>query len=132
MLASEKIAPKLAFQTCGLFIDSEEAYKESVEWIAEQEEKKKQEALENAEMQMMNGEGAAAQTDSADSNKGTADPGDNNVAWDRKKRGVMCKETGQVYASGIEAERQNGIAKGKISVAIKTGGVAGGYHWTYA
>lgn len=132
MLASEKIAPKLAFQTCGLFIDSEEAYKESVEYMAEQEEKKKLEAMENAQNQMMNGEGSAEQIDNGDSNKGTADPGDNNATWNRKKRGVMCKETGQVYSSGIEAERQNGIAKGKISVAIKTGGVAGGYHWTYA
>lgn len=131
MLASEKIAPKLAFQTCGLFIDSEEAYKESVEWIAEQEEKKKQEALENAEMQMMNGEGSETD-DSEGASADNTNEGDDNATWNRKKRGVMCKETGQVYSSGIEAERQNGIAKGKISVAIKTGGIAGGYHWTYA
>jgi len=32
MLASDKIAPKLAFQSCGLFTDSEEAYRESEEY----------------------------------------------------------------------------------------------------
>lgn len=39
MLASEKIAPKLAFQVCGLFIDSEEAYRESAEYTEEQSKK---------------------------------------------------------------------------------------------
>lgn len=39
MLATEKVAPKLAFQVCGLFIDSEEAYRESVEYMEEQEKK---------------------------------------------------------------------------------------------
>lgn len=33
MLSSEKIAPKLAFQACGLFVDAEEAYRESVKYI---------------------------------------------------------------------------------------------------
>lgn len=32
MLSQEKIAPKLAFQSCGLFIDAEEAYRESMEY----------------------------------------------------------------------------------------------------
>lgn len=35
MLASEKIAPKLAFQSCGLFVDAEEAYRESKEYYDE-------------------------------------------------------------------------------------------------
>ena len=32
MLGNEKIAPKLAFESCGMFIDPEEAYKESEEY----------------------------------------------------------------------------------------------------
>lgn len=32
MLSNEKIAPKLAFESCGMFIDPEEAYKESKEY----------------------------------------------------------------------------------------------------
>ena len=32
MLSNEKIEPKLAFESCGLFIDPEEAYKESMEY----------------------------------------------------------------------------------------------------
>lgn len=32
MLSNDKIAPKLAFQSCGLFIDPEEAYNESMEY----------------------------------------------------------------------------------------------------
>lgn len=32
MLANEKIAPKLAFTHCGMFIDAEEAYNESMTW----------------------------------------------------------------------------------------------------
>lgn len=82
-------------------------------------------------MQMMNGEGSETD-DSEGASADNTNDGEDNATWNRKKRGVMCKETGQVYSSGIEAERQNGIAKGKISVAIKTGGIAGGYHWTYA
>lgn len=33
MLSSNKIAPKLAFETCGLFIDSEAAYQQSLPYI---------------------------------------------------------------------------------------------------
>lgn len=35
MLAQDKIAPKLAFEASGLFIDSEEAYRESMAWWEE-------------------------------------------------------------------------------------------------
>lgn len=35
MLASDKIAPKLAFQASGLFVDSEEAYQESKTYVEE-------------------------------------------------------------------------------------------------
>lgn len=37
MLACDKIAPKLGFQACGLFVDAEEAYRESVKYIEEAE-----------------------------------------------------------------------------------------------
>lgn len=33
LLSNEKVAPKLAFQSCGMFIDSEEAYRESLPYI---------------------------------------------------------------------------------------------------
>lgn len=35
MLANNKIAPKLAFQSCGMFVDAEEAYRESKEYEEE-------------------------------------------------------------------------------------------------
>lgn len=35
MLSNEKIHPKLAFEGCGMFIDTEEAYKESMEYYDE-------------------------------------------------------------------------------------------------
>ena len=48
MLSNDKIAPKLAFDSCGMFIDSEEAYRISKEYYeqfkAEQERKAKEEA----------------------------------------------------------------------------------------
>ena len=36
MLQNGKIAPRLAFETCGLFADSEEAYKQSEEYLKSQ------------------------------------------------------------------------------------------------
>lgn len=38
MLSNEKIAPRLAFAHCGMFVDSEEAYKESMEWYESHKE----------------------------------------------------------------------------------------------
>jgi predicted transcriptional regulator len=35
MLANEKIAPRLAFAHCGMFVDSEEAFSESMKWYEE-------------------------------------------------------------------------------------------------
>lgn len=35
MLSNEKIAPRLAFAHCGMFVDSEEAYSESMQWHKE-------------------------------------------------------------------------------------------------
>lgn len=40
MLGSDKIAPKLAFEHCGMFADAEAAAKESADYVAEQERKK--------------------------------------------------------------------------------------------
>lgn len=39
MLSNDKIHPKLAFSHCGMFVDSEIAYTESMEWIEAQEGK---------------------------------------------------------------------------------------------
>lgn len=39
MLANEKIAPRLAFAHCGMFVDSEEAYAESERWYEEHRQK---------------------------------------------------------------------------------------------
>lgn len=38
MLSNEKIAPRLAFAHCGMFVDSEEAYEESMEWYESHKE----------------------------------------------------------------------------------------------
>lgn len=39
MLGSDKIAPELAFQSCGMFVDSESAYSQSKKYAEEQEAK---------------------------------------------------------------------------------------------
>lgn len=63
MLSSDKIAPKLAFQHSGLFIDPEEAYRQSVEYMEEREAK----AQERAEMfAQQNGEEDEEQKSVAD------------------------------------------------------------------
>lgn len=50
MLGNEKIAPKLAFTHCGMFIDAEEAYNESMEWYeAHKQEMQSSEAQNVAE-----------------------------------------------------------------------------------
>lgn len=41
MLSNDKIEPKLAFQSCGLFIDPEEAYRESMEYYGRVEQSDK-------------------------------------------------------------------------------------------
>ena len=41
MLSNDKIEPKLAFQSCGLFIDPEEAYRESMEYYGRIEQSNK-------------------------------------------------------------------------------------------
>lgn len=53
MLKNEKIHPRLAFEHCGLFVDSDLAYTLSVEYMEEQE-KKAQEYMEK-QMQLKNG-----------------------------------------------------------------------------
>ena len=53
MLSNDKIAPKLAFDSCGMFIDSEEAYRISKEYYdelkAEQERKAKELMMQETE-----------------------------------------------------------------------------------
>ena len=41
MLSNDKIEPKLAFQSCGLFIDPEEAYRESMEYYGRTQQSQK-------------------------------------------------------------------------------------------
>ena len=48
MLSNDKIAPKLAFQSCGLFIDAEEAYRESKEYYDRRVEQPTIESGENS------------------------------------------------------------------------------------
>lgn len=53
-----------------------------------------------------------------------------NNTYNTKK--VICVETGVIYASLREAERQTGIGNASISKACKNKAVlAGGYHWKY-
>lgn len=68
MLGSDKIAPRLAFQHCGMFSDSESAYQESVEYAAE--EKRKSEALTKKQTVQGNGVGV---TDGDSGNAGNSE-----------------------------------------------------------
>ena len=49
----------------------------------------------------------------------------------RIKRAVRCVETGIVYESSAEADRQTGIDSGSICRSCKIGVKAGNYHWEY-
>jgi len=46
MLSNDKIEPKLAFQSCGLFIDPEEAYRESMEYYGRTQQSQKSDSSE--------------------------------------------------------------------------------------
>lgn len=49
-----------------------------------------------------------------------------------RKVQVINLQTGETFESMREAEVANGVARGKISAAIKRGGRAGGYYWALA
>ena len=51
--------------------------------------------------------------------------GSNNPA----ARAVMCVETNQIFLTIKDAKKF--IVKGDIGHALRTGGIAGGYHWVY-
>lgn len=68
MLGSDKIAPRLAFQHCGMFSDSESAYQESLEYTEERQRKSEE----------------LAKRQETDGNKVTDDENDGN-ADDSKK-----------------------------------------------
>lgn len=72
LLANGKIHPKLAFQVCGLFTDSEEAYRMSMEWAEEQEvkeEKRLEEELERERQESLHSGGQNDQNPSEESNQ---------------------------------------------------------------
>lgn len=50
----------------------------------------------------------------------------------RKKKQVVCLETGRVFASVIEAAKENNTSKGAISSSIRGRQKAGGFHWAFA
>lgn len=52
MLANEKIAPRLAFAHCGMFVDAEEAYAESMEWYEENRQKAEEPAAAQTPVQI--------------------------------------------------------------------------------
>ena len=49
-----------------------------------------------------------------------------------KSHMIICVETGAIYPSKHEAERQLGVNHSSIGRAIKKGICAGGYHWEAA
>lgn len=51
--------------------------------------------------------------------------------WSRAARGVVRVEDGKVYSKVSDAERDNGLATGRVTVAANKGGTAGGYHWKF-
>ena len=65
MLKNDKIHPRLAFEHCGLFVDSDLAYTLSAEY-AEEQEKKQQEMFERQQMLKMEG----ANNDGSSNNEG--------------------------------------------------------------
>lgn len=68
MLACDKIAPELAFTHCGLFSDPQLAYRMSMDYMKEQEEKAARAALQNGGN--ANGNGSGSQTGNPDDNQG--------------------------------------------------------------
>lgn len=72
MLACDKIAPELAFTHCGLFSDPQLAYRMSMDYMKEQEEKAAKAALQNGGN--ANGNGSGSQTGNPNDNQG--DQGD--------------------------------------------------------
>lgn len=81
MLKNEKIHPRLAFEHCGLFVDSDLAYTLSAEYAKEQE-RKAQELLEQ-QMRMKQG----GNTGGAEDHKGN-EPGDGGNPKARKPSGA--------------------------------------------
>lgn len=67
MLACEKIAPELAFTHCGLFSDPQLAYRMSMDYMKEQEEKAAQLAEQNGGNANGNGNQAGNQADNGSS-----------------------------------------------------------------
>ena len=59
MLGSNKVHPKLAFQACGLFTDSEQAYLDSMGWYKEQQAAEEERAQEEMETKPTPGDRAA-------------------------------------------------------------------------
>lgn len=68
MLACDKIAPELAFTHCGLFSDPQLAYRMSMDYMKEQEEKAARAALQNGGN--ANGNGSGSQTGNPNDNQG--------------------------------------------------------------
>lgn len=68
MLACDKIAPELAFTHCGLFSDPQLAYRMSMDYMKEQEEKAAKAALQNGGN--ANGNGSGSQTGNPNDSQG--------------------------------------------------------------
>lgn len=68
MLACDKIAPELAFTHCGLFSDPQLAYRMSMDYVKEQEEKAAQLAAQNGG----NANGNGSQTGNPNDNQGNS------------------------------------------------------------
>lgn len=79
MLKNSKIHPRLAFEHCGLFVDSDLAYTLSAEY-AEEQEKKAQELLEKQNTEKED------ETDDSNTNKGNGTAG-GNAAQARQQSG---------------------------------------------
>ena len=74
MLNNSKIHPKLAFQTCGVFGDSEEAYRISQEFYEEQ-----QEALNRSLREEVNANSGGTMVQTGGSGSGTSEPQSNET-----------------------------------------------------
>lgn len=81
MLKNEKIHPRLAFEHCGLFVDSDLAYTLSAEYAEEQERKAQEQFEQQMKLKQQGGEG-----DDPDNHKGNGSADGNNPA-PRKQSG---------------------------------------------
>jgi hypothetical protein len=55
----------------------------------------------------------------------------NHIKSSQTRKPVMCVETGKIYLSMSQVQKEFGMSHAAISCACKYGCIANGYHWKY-